>query len=140
MKYRHGHPFFFFFLPHLQETSLGSQPIRGNVRRTWRIFPEHVERSFSDPEYSFVTVRRILRTRFAKQKFVQLRTSCVGLGWTNTSNYVHEANVLPIKNGLKTTLKRLRGFCPNALTKAAGVAANSKNWFTRSVLQSLPLI
>ena len=46
---------------------LCSQPIRGNVRRIGRMFPEHVERSFSDPEYSFVAVRRILPTRFAKK-------------------------------------------------------------------------
>ena len=44
-----------------------SQPIRGNVRRIGRMFPEHVERSFLDPEYSFVAVRRILPTRFPKK-------------------------------------------------------------------------
>ena len=59
-----------------------SQPIRGNVRRIGRMFPEHVERRFLDPEYSFVAVRRILRTIFAKQKFAQLRT-----------NYIHR--ILP---------------------------------------------
>ena len=32
---------------------LCSQPIRGNDRRIGRLFPEHVERSFLDPEYSF---------------------------------------------------------------------------------------
>ena len=32
---------------------LCSQPIRGNDRRIGRMFPEHVERSFLDPEYSF---------------------------------------------------------------------------------------
>ena len=32
---------------------LCSQPIRGNDRRKGRMFPEHVERSFLDPEYSF---------------------------------------------------------------------------------------
>ena len=36
------------------------RPVRGNVRRIGRMFPEHVERSFLDPEYSFVAVRRIL--------------------------------------------------------------------------------
>ena len=41
--------------------------------RTGRISPEHVEWSFLDPEDSFVTVRRTIRTRFAKQKFAQLR-------------------------------------------------------------------
>ena len=46
---------------------LCSQPIRDNVRRIGRMFPEHAERSFLDPEYSFVAVRRILPTRFAKK-------------------------------------------------------------------------
>ena len=32
---------------------LCSQPIRRNDRRIGRMFPEHVERSFLDPEYSF---------------------------------------------------------------------------------------
>ena len=32
---------------------LCSQPVRGNVRRIGRMFPEHVERSFLDPEYRF---------------------------------------------------------------------------------------
>ena len=46
---------------------LRSQPIRGNVRRTGRMFLEHVERNFLDPEYSFVAVRRILPTRLANK-------------------------------------------------------------------------
>ena len=54
---------------------LCSQPIRGNVRRIGRMFPEHVERSFLDPEYSFVAIRRILPTRFREEKFAQLRTN-----------------------------------------------------------------
>ena len=58
MKYRHRHPFLFLFVPHPQESSFCSQPIRGKVRRTGRIFPEHAERSFLDPEYCFVAVRR----------------------------------------------------------------------------------
>ena len=97
VNYRHRHPFLFLFLPHLQESSLCSQPVRGNVRRTGRIFPEHAERSFLDPEYSFVAVRRISRTRFATKKFVHLRTNYVGLRSTNISNYVREANVRPIE-------------------------------------------
>ena len=55
---------FSFFLIH--KRALCSQPIRGNVRRTGRIFPKHVERSFLDPEYSFVAVRQISRTGLAK--------------------------------------------------------------------------
>ena len=43
-------------------------------------------------------VRRILPTRLAKQ----VRPIKNQLGSTNTPNYVREANVRPIKNGLKT--------------------------------------
>ena len=63
----------FIFISSSSMGELCSQPIRGNVRRIGRMFPEHVERSFLDPEYSFVAVGRILPTRFAKQKFSQLR-------------------------------------------------------------------
>ena len=52
VKYRHRHPFLFLFLPHPQESSLCSQPIRDKVRRTGQIFPEHAERSL-DPKNSF---------------------------------------------------------------------------------------
>ena len=65
----------FIFISSSSTGELCSRPIRGNVRRTGRMFPEYVERSFLDPEYSFVAVRRILLTRFAKQKFAQLRTN-----------------------------------------------------------------
>ena len=65
----------FIFISSSSTGQLCSQPIRGNVRRIGRMFPEHVERSFLDPEYSFVAVRRMIPTRFAKQKFAQLRTS-----------------------------------------------------------------
>ena len=66
--------FFFFFFSSSSSSSTGelcSQPIRGNVRRIGRMFPEYAERSFLDPEYSFVAVRRLLRTIFAKQRFPQ---------------------------------------------------------------------
>ena len=65
--------FFIFFLSPSSTEELCSQPVRGNVRRIGRMFPAHVERSFLDPEYSFVAVRRILPSRFAKQNFAQLR-------------------------------------------------------------------
>ena len=41
------------------------------------MFPEHVERSFSDPECSFVAVGLIFRTIFTKQKFAQLRPNYI---------------------------------------------------------------
>ena len=68
---------FFIFISSSYSGELCSQPIRGKVRRTGRIFPEHDERSFLDPEYNFVPVRRITRSRFAKQTFAQLRTKYV---------------------------------------------------------------
>ena len=43
----------FIFIFSSSTGELCSQPIRGNDRRIGRMFPEHVERSFSDPEYSF---------------------------------------------------------------------------------------
>ena len=57
----------FIFISSSSTGELCSQSISGNVRRIGRMFPEHVERSFLDPEYSFVTVQRILPTRFAKK-------------------------------------------------------------------------
>ena len=63
------------FLSASSPRELCSQPVRGSVRRTGRMFPEHVERRFLDPEYSFVAVRRIHPTRFAKQKLAQSRTN-----------------------------------------------------------------
>ena len=74
---------------------LCSQPIRGNVRRIG-----HVSRTcwakLLDSEYSFVAVRRILRTIFAKQKFAQLRTKYV----RRILQLCSRTNVRPIKNGL----------------------------------------
>ena len=66
---------FSFFLIHRR--ALYSQPIRGKVRRTGRIFPEHVERSFLDPEYNL----------------------------TNTPNYILEAKVRPVKPSVRRTNK-----------------------------------
>ena len=43
----------FIFVFSSSTGELCSQPIRGNDRPIRRMFPEHVERSFLDPEYSF---------------------------------------------------------------------------------------
>ena len=63
----------------IHRRALRSQPIRGKVRRIGRLFPEHAERSFLDPEYIFIAVRRIPPTIFAKQNFTQLRTNYIRL-------------------------------------------------------------
>ena len=43
----------FIFIFPSSTGELCSQPIRGNDRRIGQMFPEHVERSLLDPEYSF---------------------------------------------------------------------------------------
>ena len=43
----------FIFIFSSSTGELCSQPIRGNDHRIGGMFPEHVERSFLDPEYSF---------------------------------------------------------------------------------------
>ena len=97
----------FIFIFSSSTGELSSQPVRGNVRRIGRMSPEHVERSFLDPEYIFVAVRRILRTIFAKQKFAKLRTSYIRRIFPNT--FANKCYVRPIKNGLKMGLSRM--FC-----------------------------
>ena len=52
------HFYFCFFFIHRR-----AQPIRGNVHRIGRMFPEHAEQSFLDPKYSFITVWRILQSQ-----------------------------------------------------------------------------
>ena len=54
---------FYIYIIIISSSSTGElccQPVKTNVRRIGRMFPEHAERSFLDPEYSFVAVRRIL--------------------------------------------------------------------------------
>ena len=75
---------------------LCSQPIRGNVHQIGRMFPEHVERSFLDPEYSFIAVQRILPTRFARKGLPNYEP-------TRFAKYFRlgsRTNIRPIKNGL----------------------------------------
>ena len=57
----------FIFISSSSTGELCSQPIRGNVYQIGRMFLEHVEWNFLDPEYSFIAVRQILPTRFAKK-------------------------------------------------------------------------
>ena len=66
----------FFFPSHPQESSLCSQPIRGKVCQTGRIFLEHVEWSFLDPK---------------------LHCSLL-----NCLKWVHEVKVHPVKNKLSS--------------------------------------
>ena len=72
----------------------------GSVRRIGRMigrmFPEHVERSFLEPEYSFIAVGRILRTIFAKQKVRSMKNQLYS---SNTPNYVREQMFAQLRTG-----------------------------------------
>ena len=77
------------------------------------MFPEHVERRFLDPEYSFVAVRRITRAKVRpiknqiyspntpnyvrEQMFAQL-TIQILVGITYTSTYIAYASTNTAKN------------------------------------------
>ena len=69
----------FIFVFSSSTGELSSQPVRGNDRRIGRMFPEHVERSFLDPEYSF-------------DEYFQLGS---------------RRNIRPIKNGLDSQHRKL---------------------------------
>ena len=72
---------------------LCSQPIRGNDRRIGQMFPEHVERSFLDPEYSFNEYFQLgLRKK--------VRPIKNHLASPNTSNYVREETFAQLRTGL----------------------------------------
>ena len=73
VRYRHGHPFLFFVLPHPQNSPLCSQPTKGNVRQ-------------NVPKTCWVKL-------FGPR--IQLRRSS-----TNKPNWVREAKVRPFKNQL----------------------------------------
>ena len=68
VKYRHPRSFFFFFILHPQESSLCSQPFRGKVRRTGRIFQKLADEAFWTPNIAALVCRKN-RTRFTKKKF-----------------------------------------------------------------------
>ena len=86
--------FIFCLLPRPQESSLCSQPIRGMLsKKNWTMsiassqfvkYPKLGSRSKCLP--NFFLVQQIPQTRFAKQKFAQLKTMFVDLfsGSTNT--------------------------------------------------------
>ena len=64
-----------------------SQPVRGSVRQTGRMFPEHVERSFLDPEGIFDEYFQL----GSRRKVGPIKNQ---LASPNTRN------IRPIKNGL----------------------------------------
>ena len=62
----------FIFMFSSSTGELCPQPIRGNDRRIGRMFPEHVERSFLDPEYSFAEYFQLgSRRKFRPTSFAE---------------------------------------------------------------------
>ena len=77
---------------------LCSLPIRGNVRRTGRIFPEHVELSFLDTEYSSTNTPNYIR----EAKVCPINTNSQ-LYSPNTPNYVCEQMFAQLRTGFMCT-------------------------------------
>ena len=112
---------------------LCSQPIRGNVRRIG-----HVSRTcwakLLDSEYSFVAVRRILRTIFAKQTFAQWRTNYIRR-ILPTSMFAQLRTGFTVSVDVKlhwTMLRHWSQFVPNISTDIRGSSASpSPSFYTQ---------
>ena len=87
-----------FFLIHAK--ALRSQPVRGKVRRIRPIFPANVERSFLDPEYRFVAVRRTPPNSIREAKVRPIKNQLYS---PNTPNYVSEQMFAQLSTGLRGT-------------------------------------
>ena len=88
----------FIFISSSSTAELCSQPVRGNVHRIGRMFPEHVERSFLDPEYSFAEYFQL----GSRRKVGPIKNQ---LASPNTSNWVREETFTQLRTGL-TQLKQ----------------------------------
>ena len=73
---------------------LCSQPIRGNDRPIGRMFPEHAERSFLDPEYSFDEYFQL----GSRGKVGPIKNQ---LALPNTSNKVRKETFAQLRTGFK---------------------------------------
>ena len=71
---------------------LCSQPIRSNDHRLGRMFPEHVQRRFLDPEYSFDEYFQL----GSRRKFGPIKNQLVS---PNTSNWVREETFAQLRTG-----------------------------------------
>ena len=84
--------FIFVFSPFTGE--LCSQPIRGNDRPIGRMFPEHVERRFLDPEYSLDEYFQL----GSRRKVGPIKNQ---LASPNASKSVREETFAQLRTGLK---------------------------------------
>ena len=84
----------FIFIFSSSTGDLCSRPIRGNDRRIGRMLPEHVERSFLYPKYSFDEYFQLGSRR-------KVRPIKNQIGSPNTSNYVREETFAQLRTGLR---------------------------------------
>ena len=88
----------FIFISSSSTGDLCSQSISGNVHRIGRMFPEHVERSFLDPEVrSWTNTPNNIR----EAKVRPVRTSSDQLIFAEYSQVCSRTNIRQIKNGFK---------------------------------------
>ena len=90
--------FFLFFSPFTGE--LCSQPIRGNDRPKGRMLPEHVERRFLDPEYSFDEYFQL----GSRRKVGPIKNQ---LASPNTSNELREETFAQLRTGFIVYMSRI---------------------------------
>ena len=89
----------FIFVFSSSTGELCSQPIRDNDRRIRRVFREHVEQSFLDPEYSFDEFIQL----GSRRKFRPIKNQ---LASPNTSNEVREETFAQLRTGFTRTAVR----------------------------------
>ena len=85
----------FIFIFSSSTGELCSQPIRGNDHRIGRMFPEHVERSFLDPEYTFDEYLQL----GSRRKFGPFKKQ---LASPNTFKQVHEETFAQLRRGFSS--------------------------------------
>ena len=91
----------FIFVFSSSTRELCSQPIRGNDRPIGQMFPEHAERRFLDPEYSFDKYFKLGSRRKVGSNKNQLASP-------NTSNLVREETFAQLRTGFRVSQKKKR--------------------------------
>ena len=110
--------FIFIFVFSSFTGELCSQPIRGNDRRLGRMFPEHAERRFLDPEYSFDEYFQLGSRRKVGSVKNQLASP-------NTSNYVCEETFPQLRTGLTLSFYRCNLLIHTRIRNSHPISSNS---------------
>ena len=118
----------FIFIFSSSTGELCSQPITGNDCQIGRMFPEHVERSFLDPEYSFDEYFQLGSRR-------KVRPIKKQLGSSKTSNQVHEQTFAQLRTGFRLVSRGPRFESASALLSLEKLwSVDTVLWLCRSQL------